>query len=122
MSYLPSGTTYPTFNSQIAPGLSGGGQDYVTKFYNSSTDVTGTSGANTISTSRTGHNFSGTATYLIGSATPATFQIFDTFGGAAGANITVSGATINGASTATISTAYGAKTFVNVSGSKWNAF
>jgi hypothetical protein len=146
MGYLPSGTNYPAQTSNLFPGLAQGGNDYVAKFYNSSADLNNVSGVNAvISTSRQFINFSGTVTpvlilgaqeqelqssvtpgYVIG-ASPQFIDVVDTFGGAAGQNIIVSGATsavtINGASKVTaISTDYGKATIMNVSGNTWVKF
>ena len=136
MSYLATGTTYT--NSQATtnylPGLREGGQDYV-GFLNTATGT-----VVPITTSRVFHNVSGIATYSVAALTtelqsptigteissaPATFQVIDAAGHAGSANITISGVgsvVFNGAQTATISSNYGVKTFVNVTGNYWNAF
>lgn len=135
MSYLLSGTTYPTNVSTGLPGLTAGGQDYVAAFNT-------VSGINyPIVTSRVFHNVSGIASYTIGapetelqssttvgtasSTTPPEFTIYDEFGQASAKTITVSGvagaAIINGASSYTITTAYGQAHFVNVTGNVWLA-
>lgn len=126
MAYF-SGSYVSIANSEYNPGVSAGGQDYVGKFYNSSADK---DAINQIGTSRTYINYSGVGTqgFNIGTTTPSTFTVVDTFGGAAGANIVISGipaTTINGGTSVTLNTAYQAKTVILVSGvagvagSKW---
>lgn len=129
MSYLPSGTTYPTFVSTFENGVNSGGQDFVANVYSSAAQVTASPN---IITSRTFQNFSGASVYFLNSSTPVTAQVFDTFGtaGVSGAAIVISGtsgATINGASTTTISSNWGVKTLVKTtqggfSGSAWIAY
>jgi hypothetical protein len=107
--------TYPSFVSNTFPGVSQGGQDYVAQ---NVTSAAIQSGVANIATSRTFHNYAGAATYVITNSTPVTFKVYDAFGAAAANNITVSGlnCTINGASTAVISTNYGVKEFTKVTG------
>jgi hypothetical protein len=145
MGYLPSGTTYPGQISTILPGINNNGNDFTATFYNNAASLTVSGVSANVVTSRVNHNFSGAAVYVIGapqtelqnptigyaiSSTPSEFTIYDVFGGAGGANITVSGAAtasgtnslvrINGALTSTaISAAYGTATYVNVSGTIW---
>jgi hypothetical protein len=115
-SYIPSGTYTYSPTSVYSPGLASGGQDYVAY----TNTVSGTS--NSIYTSRVEHNVSGIASYVINSATPSTFQVIDINGAAASKTITVSGATINGTTSATITSAYGVKTFVKTSAGAWIAY
>lgn len=118
MSYLPSGTTYPSTVSTFAPGLASGGQDFVAT-------VNATSGTTVaVSTSQIFHNVSGISNYLVSATTPATFQVVDVFGKAASATITVSGSatqTINGtlAGTKTLTTNYGKLNAINTSTNTW---
>ena len=135
MSYLVSGTTYPISLSTTLPGITAGGQDYVSA-YNT---VSGSTFP--IATSRVWHDTTGPALYIIGapetelqnpivgtasSSTPSTFNIYDVTGNAATHNITVSGTAgagilINGATTYVISSNYGSATFTNFTGNVWNA-
>jgi hypothetical protein len=123
MSYLPSGTTYPSNASIYAPGLSAGGQDYVLASYKAA-DLAVSGVSTPIVSSLVGHNFSGTAAYVLGPTSPATVIVIDQAGFAASKTITISGTatqTVNGtvAGTATITSAFGSKTARNLSTNTW---
>ena len=148
MSYLPSGTNYVAPLSTVLPGILNNGNDFTATFYNNAASLTVSGISANVVTSRVNHNYSGAAIYVIGlpatelqnptlgyatSSTPSEFTVFDTFGGAGGANIKVSGAalatgavstiTINGSTApyTAITAAYGSKKFINVSGAAWIA-
>jgi hypothetical protein len=130
MSYLPTGTTYSTQRSNIAPGLASGGQDYAAQTINGTGNLTYVAGtSNLISTSVLNHNFSGSATYLLqaSGATPQRVVINDVNGNSKFAAITVSGVanngiTINGSNSLTISGNNATVTLYNWSGNAWNAY
>ncbi len=126
MSYLPSGTTYPAQLSDFEPGLSQKGQDYVAQVITGTGSLTTVAGVSQdVVTSIINHAYSGAAIYVLGAFSPTQVEVNDVFGGAAGANIIVSGTgsnvVINGAATSSISTAFGSKTFYNWSGNSWIA-
>lgn len=120
--YLPSGTTYPSTVSLLSPGLANGGQDFAV---NTISSLAQWSGNTTIVVGQTNHNYSGATTYAVGPASPTKLVVTDIFGGAAGANVTISGVTsaqtFNGAATTAISTAYGSKTLSRVAANTWIA-
>jgi hypothetical protein len=115
MPYLPSGTTFPSTVSTVSPGLASGGQDFVGQLYSSALQVTGVATAANLVTGKALHNFSGTATYKITTASPASLQVVDMFGKAADQNITVTGVV-------TISSAFGVKNFMLTTGNNYVAF
>lgn len=106
------------------------GQDWTTQVFNSPYDLipTGVAGNAILGAGVVAVNYSGLAAVPVVlpvnyEKTSKKFIVMDTFGGAAGKNIIVSGQngeTFNGAATYTISTAYGSATFLNFSGVKWN--
>jgi hypothetical protein len=147
MSYLPSGTNYPTQQSNVFPGILNNGNDFVATFYNKAGDLTVSGVSANIVTSRQNVNYSGASNIVlvigaqeqelqnptVGNAigfTPQEFTVIDMFGGAGGANIIVSGAAtasgtnslvrINGSLTSTaVNSAYGTAKYVNISGNVW---
>jgi hypothetical protein len=115
-------TTFTTFQGYVNP------QDWNAKYFNSTADLTPSgTGTGVIDGSYgfIGHNYSGATAYVLASGIEAgTSEIYvkDVFGGAAGATVTISGAgnqTFDGASTTTITTAYGFKHIANISGVAW---
>ncbi len=117
-------TTSVLFQGQNNP------QDWNAKYFNSAADLTPSGTGYALvdgSVGFIGINYSGTGNVTVALASGieagmSQIYIKDVFGGAAGANIVVSGLgsqTFDGASTLTISTAYAFKHIANISGSAW---
>lgn len=126
MPYISGLSTNPWVSTDpYFPGQVQGGQDYAVSLWTSTSDI-----VNPIATSFTAHAFSGTSgvstVYTVDtSVAPDRFQVADTFGVANISNVIVSGLgsiTFNGATTATINTARGIKSFVRISGESFYAY
>jgi hypothetical protein len=120
MSYLVTGTVYPTNISLFAPSQNPQ-SDYVSVKYMSNADqtVTGTSSSSPITTNLVLHSYSGTNVYQITAATPSQFRVVDVFGLAGIANLTISGTLgnlIKGSGIETVNDAYGYRELLLVSG------
>ena len=131
MPYLLTGTSINSNPvSNVAPGLDRQGQDFAAKTINGTGNLTLVAGTmESLNTSILNHNFSGSATYILGVSgnSPKTVQVIDVNGNSKFAAITVSGTannsvTINGANALTISGNNASVTLWNWSGNAWNAY
>lgn len=125
MVYFSSGVSTALPQNLYGAGVLNQGQDFAQLIVNSTGQLFTTAGvAQEVLTSIVNHTFSGNATYLLSSKTPERVQIYNN-NAYTGNTITVSGTpagtyTFNGSNSSTITSAYGTKTYYNISGSGTN--